>query len=352
MKLAALYERYRPKNPEQFLYFISMIVSRIVNRTANWRASDVRSILVSKHDEIGDVVLSLHVFELLRRSYPRAHITAFCKPYTRDVLSASPFIDRVVTSERDFARRYDLIVELRGTLRSALYALLHPPLYRVDRGAVRLRNRRHGHRHETEVNVQIVETVVNVTEQVPAPVLPVAEQYRQWATNYIGTQALGAFAVLHPAARKPLKRWPPEYYAALAEKFYREKGWNVVVVGMDEDIDTLRAIAVAASVPVHILVDEPLLHFAALVAQAQAFVGNDSGPMHIAAAVGAPVVGLFGPGSPELFHPVGMRATYIHHKLECNPCDQVHCVRPHDTCMQQITVEEVLDSVREVRRGL
>ena len=121
-------------------------------------------------------------------------------------------------------------------------------------------------------------------------------------------------------------------------------------MGMQEYMETLERIREVSSVPVHLLVDEPLMHFAALAARSQLFVGTDSGPMHIAAAVGARVVGLFGPGSPELFAPVGPRATYIHHKLHCNPCDQVHCVYPENTCMQRITVEEVLGKMEEVRR--
>ncbi len=350
MKLTELYEKYRPKNPEQFVYLLSLVISRLINRSKAPRTLSIGSILVSKHDEIGDVVLSLHVFELLKRSYPQANITAFCKSYTRDILMASPHIDRVVTAEREFAPRYDLIVELRGTLQSAIYALTHPPLYRVDRGTVRLRNRREGHRHEIEVNRQIVEPVLRDVDTTALPVIPVAEQHSRWAEKYIAAHALGNFAMLHPAARKPLKRWPAEYYAVLAERLYREKGWNVVLVGMDEDMDTLLHIADAASVPLHLLVDEPLLHFAALAARTQLFVGNDSGPMHIAAAAGASVVGLFGPGSPELFSPLGRRATYIHHKLACNPCDQVHCVHPENTCMQRITVEEVLGNMDKVRK--
>lgn len=351
MKLADLYERYRPKNPEQFLYFASLYVSRLINLRKDPRTLSVDSILVCKYDEIGDVVLSLHTFELLKHSYPQARITVFCKPYARDILLASPHIDTVITNERDFAPRYDIIVELRGTVRSALYALFHPPLYRVDRGAVRLLNRRKGHRHEIDVNYQIIEPLLRNNETMIQPVLLVAEEHRTWAEQYIGQHALGSFAMLHPAARKPLKRWPIEHYTALAERLYREKGWNVVLVGMGEDMDTLSRIATATSVPVHLLVDKPLLHVAALAERAQLFVGNDSGPMHIAAAVGAPAVGLFGPGSPELFAPVGVHATFIHHKLHCNPCDQVHCVYPENPCMKRISVEEVLAVSEQIRSG-
>lgn len=340
-----LYRKYRPKNLEQFLYFFSLFLSRAINRGKEPQAYDYRSILVSKTDEIGDVVLALPVFELLKQSYPQAEITAFCKPYTRDILVNNPHVSRVVTSEMEFAPCYDLIVELRGTLRSALFALWHPPVYRVDRGAVRWHNKRHGgHRHETEVNVQIIGPLLKAKERIPAPHLYLSRAQEEWAEEYIRAHQTGRFVILHPGARKPLKRWPPEKYAALADRFY-EDGRSVVIVGMEEDRPVIEQIRALSKARIHPLVGEPLMHVAALAARAGAFVGNDSGPMHLAAAAGARVVGLFGPGTPEMFSPVGPQAAYIHHKLHCNPCDQVHCVYPDNPCMNRITVEEVLAAV-------
>lgn len=340
-----LYRKYRPKNPEQFLYFFSLYLSRFINRGKDPQGYNYRSILVSKTDEIGDVVLALHVFDLLKQSYPQAEITAFCKPYTRDILVNNPHISRVVTSEKDFAPHYDLIVELRGTVGSARFALLHPPVYRVDRGAVRWRNKMQGaHRHETLVNTQIIEPLLKTTGEIPAPHLYLSEQQKQWAQEYSIRQNLGSFAVLHPGARKPLKRWPPEHYAALADRFH-DRGWSVVIVGMAEDLPVIEQICSLSKARIVVLIDEPLMNFAALAARAEAFVGNDSGPMHLAAAAGAKVVGLFGPGTPEMFSPVGSHASYIHHKLHCNPCDQVHCVYPENPCMNRITVEEVLGTI-------
>lgn len=340
-----LYRKYRPKNLEQFLYFFSLFLSRSINRGKEPRGYNYRSILVSKTDEIGDVVLALHVFELLKQSYPQAEITAFCKPYTRDILINNPHISRVVTSEKEFAPHYDLIVELRGTVRSALFALQNPPVYRVDRGAVRWRNKTYGgHRHETLVNTQIIESLIKPMEQIPTPQLYLSEEQQQWARDYTARNSVGAFAMLHPGARKPLKRWPPEYYAALADTFHAY-GWSVVIVGMAEDLPVIDQIRSLSKARTFALIDESLMNFAALTARAEAFVGNDSGPMHLAAAAGAKVIGLFGPGTPEMFSPVGARVAYIHHKLHCNPCDQVHCVYPDNPCMSRITVEQVLEKI-------
>ena len=88
-----------------------------------------------------------------------------------------------------------------------------------------------------------------------------------------------------------------------------------------------------------------LLDFEALSSKASLMIGNESGPMHLAAAENIPVIGLFGPGEPHVFSPFGKKTTFIHHKLECNPCGQIHCVHPELTCMQRISVEEIVQKV-------
>ena len=88
-----------------------------------------------------------------------------------------------------------------------------------------------------------------------------------------------------------------------------------------------------------------LLEFSALVTGAALFVGNESGPLHIASVTGAPSLGLFGPGEPHVFYPHGTKTAFLHHVLECNPCDQVHCMHPENPCIQRITMEEVNNKI-------
>jgi len=81
---------------------------------------------------------------------------------------------------------------------------------------------------------------------------------------------------------------------------------------------------------------------------AAVFVVNDSGPIHLAAAVGTPVVGLYGPGSPELCAPPACAGRFFYHALDCSPCGQTHCVRPENHCVNLIPVSVVVEAVREL----
>jgi ADP-heptose:LPS heptosyltransferase len=77
-------------------------------------------------------------------------------------------------------------------------------------------------------------------------------------------------------------------------------------------------------------------------------VGNESGPLHLACAVNIPSVGIYGPGVKDVFYPWAERSAYVHHILDCNPCDQIHCVFPEQPCIARATEAEVQAAVARV----
>jgi ADP-heptose:LPS heptosyltransferase len=84
---------------------------------------------------------------------------------------------------------------------------------------------------------------------------------------------------------------------------------------------------------------------AKIIAGAKLFIGSDSGPLHLAAAVGTPSVGLFGPASPEITGPLVTMNSYLYKKVECSPCNQKDCVRKWNPCISLISVDEVFEAV-------
>jgi ADP-heptose:LPS heptosyltransferase len=166
--------------------------------------------------------------------------------------------------------------------------------------------------------------------------------------QFLGEHAVGPFALFHAGARKALRRWPAAHFAGLGRKLHEELGLGVVFSGVPEERGDIEAIRGQLDFKTHAYIGHSLPDFAALAARAALFVGNESGPMHLAAAAGAPVLGLFGPGEPHVFGPWGARCAVIHHKLECNPCDQVHCKYPENPCMHRITVEEAAAKAKEL----
>ena len=168
-------------------------------------------------------------------------------------------------------------------------------------------------------------------------------------------------AVLNPnAGRLSLeRRWPAERFAALARRLVLEEGLAVVLVGTaDERAHTALVARVARDAglpPEHVLDLSGRLgvgELCALLARARVLVSNDSGPMHLGAALGTPTLGLFGPETPVMYRPLGERARALWRPPICSPCINVHdnkratCVHGRPECLMALSVDEVLWSVR------
>lgn len=339
-------------NSEKQIYLSSFLASKFINRGTNPKKVPFSNILIFKKDEIGDMITALPVFSELRKQYPAAKITLFSRPLMHEFLKNDPNIDLLVSKFEDLSGKYDLIIDLRGDYSTIKYALRHKPRYRLDRGSIRIKNKLKStqHAHEVLTNLKIIAPVLDEIPQKPIVKLFTDRRNEAVATLFLQRNCVNnAFAILHISARKKLKRWSIDKFIALATWLKNAKNLDIVFVGDNQErleIDRMQQKIPFATFS--FAGEGNLLDYAALAARCSIMVGNDSGPMHIAAAMGVPVLGLFGPSEPHLFAPYGENATYIHHKLSCNPCDQVNCVHPNNPCMNRITVEEVLEKVESI----
>jgi ADP-heptose:LPS heptosyltransferase len=167
--------------------------------------------------------------------------------------------------------------------------------------------------------------------------------------RYVG--AAGPVLLVHPGSRSPWRMWPADHFAAVCDRAQDELGAQVVLVGGPGDQELIESIRQRARS--HLLVLNETLtlpRFAALARQAAVFLGHDSGPMHIAASVGTPVVALYGSQNAVLFQPVGPGHLLLQPSLPCSECvAPAHCV-PQDSyrnfCVRRLSVDEVFGAVR------
>lgn len=171
------------------------------------------------------------------------------------------------------------------------------------------------------------------------------------------------FVVLNPNAGQLSleRRWPTEHFAVLARALREEDGLPVALVGARGEREYVEQIA-RASAPstgnsaglANLAGELSIGGLAALLARAACVVTNDSGPMHVAAALGAPTIGLFGPETPVMYAPLGARALALWKPPACSPCINVHdnkrstCIHGQPECLVGIGVDEVLERVREL----
>jgi heptosyltransferase-2 len=315
-------------------------------------------ILVVRFSSLGDVVLTTPLLRALRRRHPGASVTFVVSARFADLLAGNPGVTRVVAVPPDeavaaLARRlapggFDVQIDLQDSWRSRR-------LRRRLGGRWGTVNRRRGARllliwfgmDRYGTIVPMAERYVGAARALdltpdggPPEVFPQPADEAQAARL-----APPGFVALAPGAGHASKRWPPAHWHALAHRLLAA-GHTVVAVGDEAERGLLEAPGV---VPAYGL---PLLVTAALLQRARVVVANDSGLLHLATAVGRPVVALVGPTVRAFgFFPHAARAEVLERALACRPCSPFgsdHCPLGHHRCMIEIAPAAVWDALERV----
>ncbi|MBD3349125.1 MAG: lipopolysaccharide heptosyltransferase II [Candidatus Eisenbacteria bacterium] len=333
----------------------------------------VESILVLRLYFVGDVLLATPVLASLRAAFPSARIDVMIKRRASDVLAENPDVDDVIVYDgvasyhspfwlgrlatRLRRAHYDLVVDLTGDHRSSLLMAAAGPGFRVGvnhAGLGFLLDRRIPYMAEGHIVDHLLKSVesLGVIPEVRTPVLRLRQDELAESASLIaaaGIDPARPFVALSPGANWVYRRWPADRFGALASRVREEMGVPSVVLGSRADIEIAHSAAAASGgAGVSIAGDTSIRTLAGVASQAAVFVGNDSGPLHIAASLGTPVVGLFGPNTPDRYAPRGAESRVIWRRPSCSPCSQKRCRRPGEPCMLEITVDEVLDAVRSL----
>jgi heptosyltransferase-2 len=154
---------------------------------------------------------------------------------------------------------------------------------------------------------------------------------------------------LAPGAVGPSKRWPASYYAEVAQALIAQ-GWIVWVVGGPNETPIAHEIVAAAGPQAHDVTGHDLREGILALAAADFVLSNDSGLLHVAAAIGTPTAGIFGPTSPQLWAPLNPLAATIETQTDvpCRPCHEPTCRFGHHRCMRDIPAAQVLDTIARV----
>lgn len=282
-----------------------------------------RRVLLVRLRSIGDTVLMTPCVTALKRWREDVEVDVLVEPFCAPVLEAHPDVARVVTVGRTLGERartgaalsrrgYDLAINLNGGTTAALLGVASGARVRVGFSGYRqpwLANCRVTSSHHVwrRTDVHTVEHQLALVAGIGVPVDgagPTSLRSSGAAARAVEARlasaglAAGAYAVLHPEASMESKRWPAERFAELARRLRSEHALAAVTIGVDEELVRRAAGDVGVAMP-----DLSLAETMALVERAALFVGNDSGPAHVAAAFARPVVVVFGSSNPELWRP-------------------------------------------------
>lgn len=330
-------------------------------------------ILIIKPSSLGDIIHALPTVRILRRAYPQAHIAWLVNDNFAPVLDGCPIIDRVIPFPRRrlgrinsipealrFARslkaeRFDWTVDLQCLLRSALISWASNAPRRTG-----LADGREGSTF-----------FYNDTVKLPPPPTHAVDRYlmlpRQLGIEVdrvefpLGGEPVAQrekLILINPGARWATKRWPADRFAALLDMLAtRWPDHRLAILGSSDERPLAESIAATTNAKADILAGRTTLpELTALMRRARLMISNDTGPLHLAVAVGTPTVSMFGPTDPRRTGPYpfgGEKNSVLTAKLDCAPCFKSACRHtPELECMTAIPVEQVVAAAVElVKRG-
>ncbi|OUR65477.1 lipopolysaccharide heptosyltransferase II [Methylophaga sp. 42_25_T18] len=340
----------------------------------------INKILIIGPSWIGDMVMAQSLFKALKADKPNVLIDVLALAWTKPLLDRMPEVNQAIVmpvSHGVFAwgirkkigrelqqQHYDQAIVLPNSWKSALIPWFAKiPVRTGWRGEMR-----YGLLNDTRTLDKLA--LPMMVQRYVSLAYPVSQA--QIAPSYQAPHMIAATVntTLAPALNKgsrrlilcpgaefgPAKQWPAEHYAQVAHQLIQQ-GWQVLVLGSQAD----RSIAsdITSKIPpeqvgnIHNLCGKTELHDAIdLLATADVVISNDSGLMHIAAALHSPLIAVYGPTSPNFTPPLAENAHIVQLDVDCGPCFQRTCPEQHHRCMRDITSEQVLQLIHKLNLTL
>ena len=339
----------------------------------------MRNILLIRLSSLGDIVLTSPAIRAVRQHFPQAHIAMLVGKQSADLLTANPHLDEVITFDRKAGnkdtgqmrrmirllreRRFDLVIDFQRKFRTSLLGYLSGARCRVgyhqpngmlctvrvpDRSNRAVRAGRISSAPAIDRYFALLHAIgVETTDRRLE--LFITDTDRAFSQEIMAAKGIVADRPkvgLFPGAAWKLREWRPDRFAAIGDRAVHEFGAQVLLFGGPAegelvqqvgDLMTTEATSLAGTLD--------LRQLAGLIERCDLFVTNDTGPMHIAAAMQTPTVALFGPGDHIRFQPLDPIHTTIRHHVPCNPCKQFTNRCKNNICMKLITVDEVWETV-------
>ena len=325
-------------------------------------------ILLIRLSSLGDIVLTTPAIRAVRAHFPNAYIAMLVAKQSAEILRENPHLDEIITfnrlaKDKDTgemlriirhlrAQKFTLTIDLQRKFRTEMLMYFSGAAKRIGKGRFcTVRVPEQGNKHATAhyfdllhaagipVEDRRLELFLSESEQLDA-----AQRFEAAGVNN-GALTVGLF----PGAGWKLREWMPERFAAIGDRLVQHFNANVLIFGGPKEAELVQTIASLMNAPaIPFAGNLQVRELTACLEKCDLFLTNDTGPMHIAAAVGTPIVSLFGPGNHIRFQPLGTFHQTIRHAVPCSPCKQFTDKCKDNICMKGIGVDEVWESVSRV----
>jgi len=339
------------------------------------------NILIVKLSAIGDVIHTLPSLTALRRLYPDAHITWVVEAAAADLVLNHPYLDEVLISRRKSwikdmkagkfqpawremrsflsrlrSRRYDLVIDFHGLFKSSVIVFLSGGKRKLgydswqELSGLFLNEKipEYMNKHAVDRYLDFVRYLGAKPDDVEF-VLPLTDGTKESARLLLDKYHLSEkkYIAINPIAFWETKLWNNAKFARLADWIKEKLNLDVVFTGSNKT-DAADILSRMTGEGINLGGETSLLTLAEIYQRACAVITTDSGPMHLAAAVGTPVIALFGPTDPRRTGPYGTGHTIIRADLSCSPCLKKKC--PNRQCMEDIMPEQVFAAAEKITK--
>ena len=345
-------------------------------------------ILIIQLGGIGDVIMSTPTIEALRRHYKRAYIALLVISRASSLIEGLPYIDELFDIDTELislrklfnilylfkivklirelrGKQFDMVINLKriwtwwGAFKTAVFIKLIRAKYSVGKYtsksffySMKVKEPKGEIKHMVEENLDIARALGCKIKTVKLS-LPIPDKERKFILGFMRERGLSENDKLigfNPGAFRPSRRWPLLKWSELADRLIEEYNCKIIIAGSKNDsflIDEIKR-KIRRKRMIVTVTDFTLKQYAALMEKLTLFITNDTGPMHMAAAVGVPIIALFGSGEEEMFYPYPRNSKHIviRKKVSCAPCYRFKC--KNNICMQLITVHEVMWQVKKI----
>jgi heptosyltransferase-2 len=343
--------------------------------------SKIQRILVRGTNWIGDVVMGLPALEAVRANFPGRIIAVLAKPWVAALYENHPGVDEVIsystgqghpgdilkiirTARLLRTKKFDLAILFQNAFEAALLAFLAGIQYRVgyntDARGFLLSHSVHRDRevlklHQVEYYLSILRSM-GWEAPTKDPVVFVNQRDEEAIGRLLATYGVAdedSLLGLSPGATYgPAKRWPAERFAVIADRAVERWGSKVVLMGSEAEKEICRALGQKLTQPCLDFSGRTTLEQAmALIKRCRIFLCNDSGLMHVAAALRVPTLAIFGSTDATATGPRGKHAGIVREAVECSPCLEPECRYGHFRCMLSIDPERVWNELEALRQA-
>ncbi len=348
----------------------------------------MHKILILKFSALGDVVHTLPVAATLRKSLPDSHISWMVEERFQDILQGNPDIDEVIPLRTKVWRKnwnakslkeildtikvlrqhkFDLVLDLHGLFKSSIIARLSGAPTRVgfhrknckEKLSTLFTNKRApymaGGLHVVDMNLTVLQTALSKVEETKVFPLQVPDEADKKIAHFFDQHpdlTTRPIIAINPGAGFVSKQWELDRFAELADHISKELGYSIMLTWGPGEEFKVQQISTNMQQQNWIAPPTSILESIALYKRMALLVSCDSGPLHLGAAVGIPTVSIFGPTDPVRNGAYGMNHATVYKVLSCSFCWKKTCPLGTKECMNQVTVDEVFETVKQQTKKL